>query len=117
MARVNSPRARLVGLTLITALVVALMPLATPQPAFAGPVADTDALYELCGRAFPDPQAFWAPTLGESTPHPGSRTSPFAKGNAPCAAKTFISYEDAVRGLTYLDQRPDTGKFVELINL
>ena len=112
-----SPRARLIGLTIVTALVVALMPLATSQPAFAGPIADTDSLYELCGRTFPDPHAFWVPGQGEDTPHPGQRTSPFAKGNAPCAAKTFISYEEAVRGLQYLENRDDTGQFIEVINL
>ena len=112
-----SPRVRLIGLTLVTALVVALMPLATPQVAFAGPIADSDALYDLCGRTFPDPHAYWAPGQGEDTPHPGSGTSPFAKGNAPCAAKTFISYEEAVRGLNYLEQRPDTGQFIDVINL
>ena len=112
-----SPRARLVGLTLITAMVVALMPLASSPPAFAGPIADSDELYTLCGRTFPDPHAYWAPELGEDTPHPGTRMSPFAKGNAPCAAKTFIAYDEAIRGLNYLDQRPDTGKFIEVINL
>ena len=84
--RTLSPRVRLIGLTLVTALVVALMPFASPPPAFAGPIADSDALYELCGRTFPDPHAFWAPGVGENTPHPGAGTSPFAKGNAPCAA-------------------------------
>ena len=117
MSVVSSSRARLVVLTLVTAVVVALMPLASPTPAFAGPIADNDALYTVCGRTFPDPLAFWAPELGEATPHPGKGTSPFAKGNAPCAAKTFISYEEAVRGLMYLQNRTDTGKFIEVINL
>ena len=112
-----SPRARLIGLTLVTALVVALMPLATSQVAFAGPIADSDSLYDLCGRTFPDPHAHWAPGQGEDTPHPGRGTSPYAKGNAPCAASTFISYEEAVRGLRYLESRPDTGQFIEVINL
>ena len=115
--RALSPRGRLVGLTLVTAMIVALMPLASSQPAFAGPIAATDSTYELCGRTFPDPHAYWAPGAGEDTPHPGSGTSPFAKGNAPCAAKTFISYEEAVRGLQYLENRADTGKFIEVINL
>ena len=109
-------RARLIGATLLCALAASLVPLAQPV-AFAGPIADSDALYRVCGRTFPDPQAFWAPELGEATPHPGSGTSPFAKGNAPCAAKTFISYEDAIRGLRYLDSREDTGRFIEIINL
>ena len=110
-------RIRLVGLTLATMLLVALMPLASPAPAFAGPVADNDALYQLCGRAFPDPQAYWAPGVGEDTPAPGRGISPFAKGNAGCGATTFISYEEAIRGLRYLERRPDTGRFIEVINL
>jgi hypothetical protein len=117
MPLVSSSRARLVGLTLVTAVIVALMPLASTPPAFAGPVADNDTLYTMCGRAFPDPQAFWAPQVGEDTPAAPKGVSPFAKGNAPCAAKTFISYEEAVRGLQYLENRPDTGKFIEVINL
>ena len=115
--RTLSPRVRLAGLTLVTALVVALMPFAQPTPVLAGPIADSDPLYLACGRVFPDPQAFWAPGVGEGTPHPGTGTSPFAKGNGECAAKTFVSYEEAIRGLRYLDSRADTGKFVELIDL
>ena len=110
-------RIRLIGLTMVTALLVALMPLATPPPAFAGPIADNDSLYDLCGRTFPDPHAYWAPEQGEDTPHPGRGISPFAKGNAACAAKTFISYEEAIRGLQYLENREDTGQFIEVINL
>ena len=113
----TTSRARLLGVTLITALVVTLMPFATPPAAFAGPIADNDATYTLCGRVFPDPQAYWAPGVGEATPHPGSGTSPYAKGNAECGARTFMSYAEALRGLEYLDSRDDTGPFVELIDL
>jgi hypothetical protein len=72
-------------------------------------VATNDTLYTACGRVFPDPQAFWpAPAA-----LPGE--SPFAKGNLPCRATTFISYDEAIAGLTYLEQRyPD---FVELWRL
>ncbi len=117
LMRALSPRARMVGLTLITALVVALVPLASAPPAFAGPIAATDSTYAMCGRTFPDPHAYWAPGTGEKTQHPGRGVSPYAKGNAACAAKTFISYEEAIRGLRYLDSGPDTGKFIEVINL
>ena len=112
-----SSRMRLIGVTLITALVTALMPFASSPPAFAGPIADSDETYLLCGRVFPDPQAYWAPAVGEDTPHPGSGTSPFAKGNAECGARTFMTYAEALRGLEYLDSRDDTGPFLELIDL
>jgi hypothetical protein len=105
---------------LVVALVLAVAPLAAqPDPAFAGPVADTPETYGLCGRVFPDPQAFWLPELGEAgTPHPGAGTSPYAKGNAPCAARTFISYDEAIRGLTFLaDELATTRDFVDIIDI
>ncbi|HVE98980.1 MAG TPA: M14 family zinc carboxypeptidase [Mycobacteriales bacterium] len=83
---------------------------AAPRPAgMKGPVANNDALYTACGRVFPDPQAF-GPL---PTQLPGM--SPFAKGNAPCRAATFISYDEAISGLNYLESKfPD---FVELDRL
>ena len=83
---------------------------ATARPVgLKGPVADNDALYAACGRVFPDPQAY-GPL---PTQLPGM--SPFAKGNAPCRATTFISYDEAISGLTYLESKfPD---FVELYRL
>ena len=104
-------RSRTVAAALVTLLAVALLPLATSTPAFAGPVAADDTTYGLCGRVFPDPQAF-APS-----PTPLPNESPWAKGNAACRATSFISHDDAIAGLTYLAGREDTGPFVELINL
>jgi hypothetical protein len=112
-------RVRLVAGALTALLALSLAPLAGPgTPAFAGPIADSDVAYELCGRVFPDPQAYWLPTLGEGTPHPGTGVSPWAKGNLPCAARTFISYDEAVRGITFLAEELDVTKdFVELIDI
>ncbi|MGI9017180.1 MAG: cell wall-binding repeat-containing protein [Euzebya sp.] len=109
-------RTRLLIGGVVVAMILALAPLASPPPAVAGPVAADDATYAACGRVFPDPLAYWLPGLGESTPYPGSG-SPFAKGNATCRANSFISYADALSGLTYLTSRQDTGPFIELINL
>jgi len=82
---------------------------ATRPAGLKGPVADNDTLYTACGRVFPDPQAFGPLPLQL----PGM--SPFAKGNAPCRATTFISYAEAISGLTYLETKfPD---FVELYRL
>lgn len=104
-------RRRTVGAALVVLMAVALLPLATSQPAFAGPVAADDTTYALCGRAFPDPQAF-----GPS-PASAPTESPWAKGNAVCRATSFISHSDALAGLTYLADRDDTGPFIEVINL
>jgi hypothetical protein len=74
-----------------------------------GPIVPTDkATYDVCGRIFADPQAH--------EPLPAApNESPFAKGNAECRATTFISYDEAIGGLTYLEERyPD---FVELYKL
>ncbi len=77
--------------------------------ATATPVADSDALYTVCGRVFPDPQAF-APSPSAL---PGE--SPYAKGNAVCRATQFIQYAEAISGLNYLESRyPD---FVEIYDL
>jgi hypothetical protein len=113
------PRIRLLAGAIAAVLVLALAPLGgSGTPAFAGPIADSEEAYALCGRVFPDPQAYWAPPLGEDTPHPGTGVSPWAKGNAPCAARTFISYDEALRGIEFLAEELDITKdFVELIDI
>ena len=111
--------ARIRTLSAIAALatLLALVPLAGTTPAMAGPVADNPETYALCGRVFPDPLAYWVPPLGEDTPYPGVG-SPFAKGNAECAAKTFISYDEAIRGLSFMaDELPGVSDYVDLIDL
>jgi hypothetical protein len=106
----------LVALAVPTALVVlpAVSPAAArdaaPEPpaarAAGGPVVATDdATYGVCGRVFADPHAH---EPGPALPN----ESPFAKGNAACRAATFISYAEAVAGLTYLEKR--FPQFVEL---
>jgi len=60
-------------------------------------VATDDTTYAACGRVFSDPHAYW-PSSAQS-----AGRSPFAKGNAACAAKDFISYSDMVSGLSYLE--------------
>jgi hypothetical protein len=112
-------RMRAVTGALAVLLVLTLAPLSGTGPrALAGPIADSEVLYTLCGRVFPDPHAYWAPELGEATPHPGTGVSPWAKGNAPCAARTFISYDEAVRGVRFLAEELDVTKdFVDLIDI
>ncbi len=111
------PRSRALTVGIAAMILAGLAPLTSSAPALAGPVANTDAAYLACGRVFPDPQAYWAPTVAEDTPHPGAGTSPYAKGNAECAARTFMTYNEAISGLDYLDRRTDTGPFIELIDI
>jgi CARDB protein/zinc carboxypeptidase len=83
---------------LVPLLVVAFtatMVLAGPGPkAAASPVADSDALYELYGRVFPDPH-------GCVRGQPGK--SPYAKGTV-CATQ-FLQYPELVSGLGYLQSK------------
>ncbi|MGH2685238.1 MAG: M14 family zinc carboxypeptidase, partial [Actinomycetota bacterium] len=93
-------------------LVLATLALPRPQQAGAAPpdvVADTPAEYGLCGRVFPDPMAYGpAPTAAPFE-------SPWAKGNAVCRATDFISYDAAIRGLEFLEER--FPRFVEVLDL
>jgi hypothetical protein len=72
-------------------------------------VADDDATYQACGRVFSDPHAYW-PSPAQT---PGR--SPFAKGNAACAATDFVSYSDMVSGMSYLERL--FPRFIEFYNL
>jgi hypothetical protein len=72
-------------------------------------VAADDTTYQACGRVFSDPHAYW-PSPAQT---PGR--SPFAKGNAACAASDFVSYDGMVSGMTYLEQL--FPRFVEFSNL
>ena len=75
----------------------------------SAPVATTAAAYELCGRVFPDPHAYWP------APAQAPARSPFAKGNAACGAVDFLSYADMVDGVEYLETLfPQFVEFYEL---
>ena len=90
---------------------VALLGLLTlgPAPAGSAPVATDAAAYELCGRVFPDPHAYWP------APAQAPARSPFAKGNAGCGAVDFLSYADMVDGVEYLETLfPQFVEFYEL---
>ncbi|MGH2455433.1 MAG: CARDB domain-containing protein [Candidatus Limnocylindria bacterium] len=83
----------------------------TPEKATAAAftVATSDTEYTLCGRVFPDPHAYWP------SPAQAPARSPFAKGNAVCAATDFLSYEQMVGGTTYLESLfPDFVEFYRL---
>jgi len=94
------------------ALVVAacgLLLLAPGTGGRAGPVAASDTTYELCGRVFADPHAYWP------SPTQAPARSPYAKGNAVCASTDFLTYEGMVTGMTYLESL--FPRFVEFYNL
>jgi hypothetical protein len=75
----------------------------------SAPVATSAAAYELCGRVFPDPHAYWP------SPAQAPARSPFAKGNAACTAVDFLSYSDMVAGVEYLETLfPQFVQFYEL---
>jgi len=104
----------------VTAAAIAATTLTTAatDEVVRGPIADSMEAYEVCGRVFPDPQAFWNPATEQDTPHPGVGVSPWAKGNLPCAARTFISYDEALRGLNFLANELEITKdFIEVIDL
>ena len=80
-----------------------------PSPVGSTPVATNAATYELCGRVFSDPHAYWP------SPAQTPARSPFAKGNAACASVDFLSYSDMVQGVEYLETLfPDFVEFYEL---
>jgi hypothetical protein len=94
----------LVGLAAVAAVL-----LLGPAPVGSAPVATTAAAYELCGRVFPDPHAYWP------SPAQAPARSPFAKGNAACPAVDFLSYADMVEGVEYLETLfPQFVEFYEL---
>jgi hypothetical protein len=93
---------------LVTVAAVLLLGPAT-RAGSSAPVATTAAAYELCGRVFPDPHAYWP------APAQAPGRSPFAKGNASCSAVDFLSYADMVTGVEYLETLfPQFVEFYEL---
>ncbi|MDQ4030624.1 MAG: hypothetical protein M3168_06240, partial [Actinomycetota bacterium] len=97
------------ALTLVVALASTAALLLVASPAGSSPVAASDELYQTCGRVFADPHAYWP------SPAQAPQRSPFAKGNAACAATDFVSYADMVKGLEYLEGLfPQFVEFYEL---
>ena len=85
------------GVTLLASLAAV-----GPVPrAAAGPVADTEELYQLYGRVFPDPHGCVRGLPAKS---------PYAKGSV--CATTFIQFPEMVSGLRFLDS-----KFPELMEI
>lgn len=80
-----------------------------PSTGSSAPVASTAEAYAVCGRVFPDPHAYWP------SPAQAPARSPFAKGNASCAAADFLSYEDMLAGSAYLETL--FPQFVDVIRL
>jgi hypothetical protein len=89
-------------LTVALASASALL-LGVPATVGSTPVASSDELYEMCGRVFPDAHAYWP------LPAQAPERSPFAKGNAVCAATDFMTHGEMVAGLEYLGgvRKPD----------
>jgi len=97
------------GLAALMAVVMLLGPMGPGRPFAPEVVSAADADYALCGRVFPDPHAYWP------SPAQTPARSPFAKGNAPCAAVDFLSYQKMIDGLTYLESLfPDFVEFYAL---
>lgn len=85
--------------------------LISPGPGLSGSgaVGASDAGYALCGRVFSDPHAYWP------SPAQAPSRSPFAKGNAQCAATDFITYAEMTAGMEYLEGLfPQFVEFYEL---
>lgn len=80
-----------------------------PVAAVGFQVASDETTYTLCGRVFPDPHAYWP------SPTQAPERSPFAKGNAVCAATDFLSYQQMIDGIGYLESL--FPEFVEFYNL
>jgi hypothetical protein len=86
------------ALTLVVAVAAACSLLIGAETSGGGLVATSDETYLACGRVFADPHAFW-PSSAQAP-----QRSPFAKGNAACAATDFLSYSDMVSGMNYLER-------------
>src|SRR5687767_6731144 len=85
------------GLAALMAVVLLVSPIGSRLGAGPETVSAADAAYQLCGRVFPDPHAYWP------SPAQSPARSPFAKGNATCASVDFLSYSDMVAGVEYLE--------------
>ena len=77
-------------------------------PAFATPVATSDASYSALGRVFPDPLA-GCQNLGTEP------CSPNAQGNVPAAQ--FIQIGEFIDALKYMNSKPDWARYMEVLPL
>ena len=93
-------RQRLSALSLAVAATALLA-----APAAASPVATSDDEYATLGRVFPDPMAGCQNT--GTTP-----CSPNAQGNVP--AGQFIGVDEFVRGLAYMNSKPEWQRYLEV---
>src|SRR6187549_4148757 len=71
----------------------------------ASPIATSDSGYVVLGRVFPDPLA-GCQNLGTKP------CSPNAQGNVP--AGQFIQYQELIDGLSYMNQRPEWKRYLEV---
>ncbi len=97
-------------LAVLVALLVTTLPAGTPA-AIGAPIAADATSYGVCGRVFPDPQAYWPSPAALPT------QSPWAKGNVACRAVTFLDFADTVAGLEFLASDEMFGDFVEVFDL
>ncbi|MDX1510724.1 MAG: M14 family zinc carboxypeptidase [Nitriliruptorales bacterium] len=104
------PRWKMLAVLSAIALTATLLP-GLARDARAFPVATDPASYQLCGRVFPDPHAYWP----SPAPLPGQ--SPWAKGNATCRAVDFLSWQQTLDGLEFLASDGMFGDFIEIYDL
>jgi hypothetical protein len=97
-------RRRVATLLAILALAATFLVGTSASPVVATPVATNEELYQLYGRAFPDPH-------GCLDGAPG--TSPWAKGDV--CAEQFVQWDEAVQGLTFLESR--FPRYLQVLNL
>ncbi|MEA2516989.1 MAG: hypothetical protein QOG16_827, partial [Actinomycetota bacterium] len=112
-------RLRLISPLLCLAIVAGVLPLTGTNLALAlpNPVATDEPTYQAFGRVFPDPQgclAYGVPdTNSDGIKDTPRGVSPWAKGRV--CADQFLSYQEAIDGARFLQQRFD--RFVQVIRL
>ena len=104
----NGRRARAAIAIAVALASISLLNGGGDPPAHAFPVATDQATYDVCGRVFPDPHAYWG-----AAPLPVQ--SPWAKGSAACRAVDFLGWDETIAGLRFLESMaPD---FLEVYDL
>ena len=90
--------------------VVLMAGIAFVAPAPVSADAAQEAKYLACARVFPDPHAYWP------SPANSPNRSPYAKGNAECASADFVSYQQMIDGMTFMESRLFP-RFVQFLKL